>query len=100
MARGGLQPHPRSRPAITARDVGPVVPWLSRRVECREAPLRHPGDKRLRGQAADVYAGRRLAILTRRVQIKRRTLAQRKRENFYLPLPAAQQQEISLPQSS
>ena len=32
---------------------------------------------------ADVFEGRRLAILTRRAQIKQRTLAQRKRENLH-----------------
>ena len=48
---------------------------------------------------ADVHAGRRPAILTRREQIKRRILAQRKRENLYWSPPAAQQQEVSLPQS-
>ena len=35
---------------VTARDVPPVVPWLSRQVGCREAPSNHPCDKRLRGQ--------------------------------------------------
>ena len=34
---------------------------------------------------ADVYEGRRLAILTRREQIKRRTLQQRRRENLHTP---------------
>ena len=48
---------------------------------------------------ADVYAGRRSAILTRRERIKRRTLAQRKRENLYWPPVAAQQQKVSLPKS-
>ena len=33
----------------------------------------------------DVYAGRRPAILARREQVKRRTLAQRKRENLCTP---------------
>ena len=48
---------------------------------------------------ADVYAGQRSAILTRREQIKRRTLAQRKREHLHWPSTAAQQQEVSLTQS-
>ena len=34
---------------------------------------------------ADIYAGRRVAILTRRAQIKRRTLQQRRRENLHTP---------------
>ena len=41
----------------------------------------------------------RPAILTNRARIRRRTLAQRKRENLYSPPLAAQQQEVSLPQS-
>ena len=45
---------------------------------------------------ADVYEGRRLAILTRREQIKRRTLAQRKRENLHTPPSAGNRQEVSL----
>ena len=38
---------------ITARDVPPVFFLLSRKVGCREAPLNHPGDTRLLGQAGD-----------------------------------------------
>ena len=34
---------------------------------------------------ADVYDGRRVAILARREQIKRRTLQQRRRENLHTP---------------
>ena len=45
---------------------------------------------------ADVYEGRRLAILTRRAQIKRRTLQQRRRENLHTPLRAVNRQEVSL----
>ena len=42
------------------------------------------------------YEGRRLAILTRREQIKRRTLQQRRRENLHTPLRAVNRQEVSL----
>lgn len=42
------------------------------------------------------YEGRRLAILTRREQIKRRTLQQRRRENLHTPLRAINRQEVSL----
>ena len=49
---------------------------------------------------ADVYAGRRPAILTRHEQIKRRTLARRKREKLYWPPTAAQQQKVFLTKSS
>ena len=45
---------------------------------------------------ADVYEGRRRAILTRRAQIKRRTLEQRKRENLHTPRRAVNRREISL----
>ena len=45
---------------------------------------------------ADVYEGRRLAILTRREQIKRRTLQQRRRENLHTPPRAGNRQEVSL----
>jgi transposase InsO family protein len=45
---------------------------------------------------ADVYEGRRLAILTRREQIKRRTLQQRRRENRHTPPRAVNRQEVSL----
>ncbi len=45
---------------------------------------------------ADVFEGRRLAILTRRAQIKRRTLAQRKRENLHTPRRAVNRREVSL----
>ena len=44
----------------------------------------------------DVYDGRRPAILARREQIKRRTFAQRKRENLHMPPRAASRQEVSL----
>jgi hypothetical protein len=45
---------------------------------------------------ADVYEGRRPAILARREQIKRRTLAQRKRQNLCTPRRAVNRQEVSL----
>ena len=44
----------------------------------------------------DVFEGRRLAILTRRAQIKRRTLEQRKRENLHTPPSAVNRQKVSL----
>ena len=44
----------------------------------------------------DVYAGRRPAILARREQVKRRTLAQRKRENLCTPRRTVNRQEVSL----
>ena len=47
MARGRLPI------ASAARDVPPVVPWWSWKVGFRDAPLDHPGDKRLLGQAGD-----------------------------------------------
>ena len=42
------------------------------------------------------YEGRRLAILTRREQIKRTTLQQRRRENLHTQLRAVNRQEVSL----
>ena len=51
MARGQLASAPSGR--VTARDGLPVVLWWSWKVACREAPLNHPGDTRLRGQAGD-----------------------------------------------
>lgn len=45
---------------------------------------------------ADAYEGRRGAILTRRAQINRRTLQQRRRENLHTPLRAVNRQEVSL----
>ncbi len=45
---------------------------------------------------ADVYEGRRLAILTRRAQIKRRTLQQRRRENLHTPPSVGNRQEVPL----
>ena len=45
---------------------------------------------------ADVYHGRRPAILARREQIKQRTLTARRRENLRTPHHAAQQPEVSL----
>jgi putative transposase len=45
---------------------------------------------------ADVYHGRRPAILARRERIKQRTLAARRRENLKTPHGAAQRQEPSL----
>ena len=45
---------------------------------------------------ADVYDGRRPTILARREQTKRRTLAQRKRENLCTPRRAVHRQEVSL----
>ena len=44
----------------------------------------------------DVYAGRRPAILARREQVKRRTLAQRKRENLCTPRRTVNRPEVSL----
>ena len=44
---------------------------------------------------ADVYEGRRLATVTRRAQIKRRTLQQRKRENLHTPPKAANRKKVS-----
>ena len=46
---------------------------------------------------ADVYHGRRPAILTRREQIKQRTLTARRRENLGTPHHAAQRREVPLP---
>ena len=46
---------------------------------------------------ADVYHGRRPAILARREQIKQRTLTARRRENLRTPHHAAQRREVSLP---
>ncbi len=45
---------------------------------------------------ADAYEGRRPAILARRAQIKRRTLAQRKRENLHNPHGAVNRPRVSL----
>ena len=45
---------------------------------------------------ADVYHGRRVAILARREQIKQRTLRDRRRENLRTPHHAAQRREVSL----
>ena len=47
--------------------------------------------------AADVYEGRRSAILARRAQIKRRTLAQRKQENLHVTR-FVHRREVSLKQ--
>ena len=44
---------------------------------------------------ADVYEGRRPAILARRQQIKRRTLAQRRRENLQTPTRSVNWREVS-----
>ncbi len=46
---------------------------------------------------ADVYEGRRAAILARREQITRRTLVQRRRENLQTPPRAVNRREVSLP---
>ena len=45
---------------------------------------------------ADAYEGRRVAILTRRAQIKRRTLQQRRRETLRTPSTADNRQKVSL----
>ena len=45
---------------------------------------------------ADVYHGRRPAIMARRARIKQRTLQQRRQENLRTPHPAAQRREVSL----
>ena len=45
---------------------------------------------------ADVYYGRRPAILARRERIKQRTWQQRRQENLRTPHPAAQRREVSL----
>ena len=45
---------------------------------------------------ADVYHGRRPAILVRREQIKQRTLRARRREHRRTPRQAAQPREVSL----
>ena len=45
---------------------------------------------------ADVYYGRRPAILARREQIKLRTLHARRRENLRTPHHAAQRRKVSL----
>ena len=44
---------------------------------------------------ADVYEGRRLAILTRRDLIKRRTLQQRRQENLHMLPRAGNRQDVS-----
>ena len=44
----------------------------------------------------DVYEGRRVVILTRRAQIKRRTLQQRRRETRHTPHGPVHRQEVSL----
>ena len=49
---------------------------------------------------ADVYHGRRPAILTRRERIKQRTFQQRRRENLRTPHPAAHRREVSLAQTT
>ena len=46
--------------------------------------------------SADVYHGRRPAILARRERIRQRTLQQRRQENLRTPHPAAQRREVSL----
>ena len=52
MARVRLQPLPRRRPGHRGRCPASRF-LLSRNVGCREAPLNHPCDKRLLGQAGD-----------------------------------------------
>ena len=49
----GSNPLRVAGPRASARDVPPVVSWLFRTVACREAPLNHPADTRLRTQAGD-----------------------------------------------
>ena len=49
---------------------------------------------------ADVYEGRRPAILARREQIKRRTLVQRRQENLHTPRRAIYRQDVFLRQQA
>ena len=58
LARVRLPTGSRAAGPVTARDGPAVVPWLSWKVGCREAPLNHPGDKRLRAQTPDHIHGR------------------------------------------
>ena len=64
-----------------------LAPYGQRTGRCRVIGFETP---------ADVYPGRRPAILVRRERIKQRTLQQRRQENLMTPHPAAERREVSL----
>ena len=97
--QGKIERYHRSMKNVVTLEVYPS-PWALERALARFVD--HYNHRRLHEALdnvtpADAYAGRRAAILARRERIKRRTLAQRKRENLYWPRTAAQRQEVSLP---